>query len=76
MKTLKELKAGLKSKTKKINGYPVVFTSNKKGMIDVSIDGDKFDSFPNQKTAEKMAKEFIKQLKTGKQNETDCRIHR
>jgi|TARA_B110000908_G_C10156842_1_gene404042 hypothetical protein len=66
MKTLKELRAGLKSTSKKINGYPVVFTSSKQGMIDVSIDGDKFDTFPNQKTAEKMAKEFIKQLKTGK----------
>lgn len=61
MKTFNQVRKG-KSDTKKINGVPVTFNQVSKG-IAVIIDGEVLDVYPTQSQAEKMATEFIKQLK-------------
>tara|TARA_R110000868_G_scaffold2735_2_gene19057 strand:- start:314 stop:508 length:195 start_codon:yes stop_codon:yes gene_type:complete len=62
MKTFKQLTESLSTVTKKIKGVPVVYTTTPKG-VKVTIDGDELDTYPNQGKAEKMAIEFIKQMK-------------
>ena len=62
MKTFKQLKGSLSSVTKKINGMPVVYTTAPGG-VKVTIDGDELDTYPDQRKAEKMATEFVKQMK-------------
>ena len=52
----------MSSVTKKINGMPVVYTTAPGG-VKVTIDGDELDTYPDQRKAEKMATEFVKQMK-------------
>ena len=47
---------------KKINRVPVMIHKEKSGFV-VYIDGDRLDSYKTQKEAEKMASEFVKQLR-------------
>lgn len=61
MKTFNQIRKD-KSDTKKIDGVPVTFKKVTNG-IAVSIDGEVLDVYPTQSQADKMATEFIKQLK-------------
>jgi hypothetical protein len=47
---------------KKIDRVPVMIHKEVSGFV-VYVDGDRLDSYKTQKEAEKMAKEFIKQLR-------------
>lgn len=47
---------------KKIDRIPVMIHKEVSGFV-VYIDGDRLDSYKNQREAEKMAKQFVKQLK-------------
>jgi len=46
----------------KIDRVPVMIHKEVSGFV-VYIDGDRLDSYKNQREAEKMAKQFVKQLK-------------
>ena len=63
MKTLSQLRN--KTTTKKINGTVVAFKNVSNGVA-VTIDGEVLDVYPNINQAEKMATEFLKQLKVYK----------
>jgi len=69
MKKFKELRelagrhpAGQMVFNKKINRLPVMIHKEKNRYV-VYIDGDRLDSYKNQREAERMAKEFVKQYK-------------
>lgn len=69
MKTFAEIReltgrhpAGQMVFNKKINRVPVMIHKEKNEFV-VYIDGDRLDSYKNQREAERMAKEFVKQYK-------------
>jgi hypothetical protein len=56
MKTFRQLRESSKPVfKKKMGGYPVVITKTSKG-FELTIDGDKVDTFKSQKEAESTAK--------------------
>lgn len=61
MKTFNQIRKDT-STIKKIDGVPVAFKKVSNGVA-VSIDGEVLDVYPTQSQADKMATEFIKQLK-------------
>jgi hypothetical protein len=58
----KKMPAGQHVSQKRVNGHSVMVHKDNKG-FSVYIDGDKLDTFRNQKEAEKAGMEFAKEFK-------------
>ena len=61
-KTLSKMPPGQHIYDKKIDGYSVMVHKDGNNFV-VYIDNEKLDSYSSQQEAERMAKEFIKQVK-------------